>query len=365
MYPNYNYNCAWNSGTAVLAILGQISDGSSLGHKRIGIEIPAVYSSFIGKGKQFQPSPISNSSSSDTVVNFKKGRSVLMPVDPKVQKEGGVPSLSWLYAQIDGPVLTINRFAYGYPFPPLNYTIWHMDNYGPGLRKYSHLAHSNDKLYVIGSTVSTGGLAVTTLQGEIDDKAEAFQLYSFNGTVFRHVSPIPAGPIASVTTLYSSPCLAIVPPWDKSMSTTPRAESVPWAYLSPGFGFTGYSLDFASNITAQGNNTSGNGNTTSTTLNANYQNNKKLFQLNYNWNSNTNDERSYGREERYSTIGWVGGAFGLLIVVTAVAKLVQDLIAARRKITPRVDTSDAATSTAGPTGVTRTLYGEDASDALP
>ncbi|KAF9097618.1 hypothetical protein BGX23_008344 [Mortierella sp. AD031] len=163
MYPNYNYNCAWNSGTAVLAILGQISDGSSLGHKRIGIEIPAVYSSFIGKGKQFQPSPISNSSSSDTVVNFKKGRSVLMPVDPKVQKEGGVPSLSWLHTQIDGPVLTINRFAYGYPFPPLNYTIWHMDNYGPGLRKYSHLAHSNDKLYVIGSTVSTGGLAVTVL----------------------------------------------------------------------------------------------------------------------------------------------------------------------------------------------------------
>ncbi|KAK3844139.1 MAG: hypothetical protein J3R72DRAFT_505581 [Linnemannia gamsii] len=345
-----------------------------------------------------------------------------------ISEEYDMPT--WVFAQLSAHEshLTLAEF-YNEWFPETYNTLWNLNTYGSsslGPIKYEILAHSNDKFFVLGSAGSKGhlvGLVIpfslsiptpsqpnptlnsirvveSTLGQDCDlghewttsaahgnqifllchPKAqngskvvEAFQLYSFNGTTFRHVSSIATAVLTPAANHTIAPLLTIAP--DSSSIGT----SATWAYVSLDNGTRSYSLDLTMNATATTTNT------IQTDLGA-----SKPFIIDHDYEFNDWPSPTWtsspSSDDSYNISIWMSWIAAIIFICVLIVKLVRRYqLRTQRKLAlaqgalpicpnplllpthhrPRGSRVTAPGSEGGVAGVTRTQYGEDASDALP
>ncbi|KAF9134698.1 hypothetical protein BGW39_006121 [Mortierella sp. 14UC] len=421
-YHTQTYNCAWNSETSTFALLGMDLKHVMNYKKRFGIAMTTVFSERVKvPPTKDEPLPFYQFETdfykhSETIV---EGKSVVVPVEGVAKTGGAVERATseWVHVQLNeaSNELLLRTYRHDREFLEAPQVAWRMDKYGPtaegitspqsGTRSYRLVAHSNNKLFVIGSTNSTGGLVVTTLplapralaakpistaQPERYDtetvesdqgtdcnfdhywttasvynnrlyvlcypKAEngaytSFQLFTFNGTAFEKTCSLATALLAPQSTLEHGPHLVPIP----------AATPAPWAYLSSNFGRQGYKIDLMG-ITTRG----GLGgvvdidNSLSVPFTLNLESGHLSNDI-YN-----NSSGSAGR--RIPIAAWLGGFFGLVTIILFSVRLVhrqriRDKEARRRAAIANGMDPDMNPETVG--GVTRTTYGDDASDALP
>ncbi|KAG0076368.1 hypothetical protein BGZ90_008790 [Linnemannia elongata] len=326
MINDYTYNCAWNNDTATFALLGQTLETPWMKNttSRFGIEFSTAFS-------------------------------------------GGVDTYGPFVPGITGPK--------------------------PGTRNYRLLAHSNSKLYMVGSSVADGTLLVTTLplnpksfgtkpltiaqpdrymaptfESDLGKDCDLDHHWStasaYNSQLF--VLCYPKIEIASITT----PFLTLNSPKNHGPSIVPipfnpttDTKASTWFYLSVNFGRGGYLIDLTGVTTGGG---------IGGTIIIDGRSISQPFVL--------DSENSYLPNDVYkdgtSNVGrpqipiaaWVGGFFGLLLLILFAVWMVhrhrvRAKEARRREMIANGMDPDMNPETAG--GVTRTQYGDDASDALP
>ncbi|KAG0373504.1 hypothetical protein BGX24_011622 [Mortierella sp. AD032] len=375
-WAEYTYNCAWNPETSVMVLTGEISDenyhpGSNSTLNRFGIEVPAMITSLWITPRYFIHFDLS-SSLKNSWPSFRRNRGVLMPDMDRhdsllsnssrglISEEYDMPT--WVFAQLSAHEshLTLAEFYNGW-FPETYNTLWNLNTYGSsslGPIKYEILAHSNDKFFVLGSNGSK--------------EVEAFQLYSFNGTTFRHVSSIATAVLTPAANHTIAPLLTIAP--DSSSNGT----SAKWAYVSLDNGTRSYSLELTMNATA----------TTTNTIQADLGASKPfIIDHDYefsDWPSPTWTS-SPSSDVLYDISIWMRWIAAIIFICVMIVKLVRrHQLWMQRKLAlaqgalpirpnplllpthhrPRGSRVTAPGSEGG-AGVTRTQYGEDASDALP
>ncbi|KAG0277681.1 hypothetical protein BGZ95_005530 [Linnemannia exigua] len=295
--------------------------------------------------------------------------------------------------------------------------------------KYDILAHSNDKFFVLGSVGSGGhlvGLVIpfslstptptqpdptlrsikvvestlgqdcdlghelttsaahgdqifllcypkTQLQN-VSKEIEAFQLYSFNGATFQHVCSIATAALITAANHNIAPQLTIAP------DSSSKGIGAKWAYVSLDYGARSYSLDLTRNATTTATDT------IHTNLGA-----PKPFTLDHDnefddWPSPSWTSTPSSLKSKDAFSAWLSYIAGILFVCILIGKLVcYRRRRERRRLAieqaalpicpnplhlpthhrPRGSRVAAAASEGGVVGVTRTQYGEDASDTLP
>ncbi|KAF9911141.1 hypothetical protein EC991_004695 [Linnemannia zychae] len=418
-YHTQTYNCAWNSETATLALLGMDLKHVMTYKKRFGISMTTVLSEGVKvPPTKDEPLPYFSFETDyhklpETIV---EGKSVVVPVEGIAKNEIALnrETRGWVHVQMNetNNELVLRTYRHDQEFLEAPQVSWRMDMYRPSLvtgiqnatRTYHLVAHSSNRLFVIGSTNSTGGLVVTTLpltpktltakpisiaqpephatatvesdQGvdcnfdhywttatahnnrlyilcypkTEDGTKTAFLLYTFNGTAFEKTCSIPATLLASQSTLEHGPNLIPIP----------AAAPAAWAYLSSNFGRQGYKIDLMGITTLGG-------------LGGVAEIDNILsepFALDSSVNHLSNDiyNTPINTGRRIPIAAWVGGFVGLLALILLAAKLVhrqriRDKEARRRAAIENGMDPDMNPETTG--GVTRTAYGDDASDALP
>ncbi|KAF9543404.1 hypothetical protein EC957_000915 [Mortierella hygrophila] len=432
-FEDYTYNCAWNNDTGTFALLGQTLAKSSMTNttSRFGIEFSTAFSGgVVSPPTKRKPLPYLEFETDpyrpvDTIV---EGRSVLVPVEGvegAVVKGDGVGNGKawggggWVHAQynVTSRELLFKTFRYDQVFYEAPQVAWSMDAYAPfvsgiigrvpGTRDYRLIAHSNtnNKLYVIGSSVANGTLLVTTLplnpknlgqkpltvaqpepyQGPTIDsdlgkdcdlnhpwstasvhnsqlfvlcypKIEAeqnkdLQLFLFNGTIFQKIASIT---LTTVSTTDHGPHIVPIP-----FNPTKDTKAATWAYLSVNFGRRGYVIDLTGFTTGGGI-----GGTISTDGRVISQ----PFVLSPENPYLSNDIYKDGARPRIPIAAWVGGFLALLFIILFAVWVVyrhrvRTKEARRQEMIANGMDPDMNPETVG--GVTRTQHGDDASDALP
>ncbi|KAG0065022.1 hypothetical protein BGZ89_008660 [Linnemannia elongata] len=282
----------------------------------------------------------------------------------------------------------------------------------PGTRNYRLLAHSNSKLYMVGSSVADGTLLVTTLplnpktlgtkpltiaqpdrymaptfesdlgkDCDLDhhwstasaynsqlfvlcypkieaEKNTELQLFLFNGTIFQKIASITTPFLTLNSPKNHGPSIVPIP-----FNPTTDTKASTWFYLSVNFGRGGYLIDLTGVTTGGG---------IGGTIIIDGRSISQPFVL--------DSENSYLPNDVYkdgtSNVGrpqipiaaWIGGFFGLLLLILFAVWMVhrhrvRAKEARRREMIANGMDPDMNPETAG--GVTRTQYGDDASDALP
>ncbi|KAG0284364.1 hypothetical protein BGZ96_011270 [Linnemannia gamsii] len=349
----------------------------------------------------------------------------------KGDKESGKPwsGGQWIHAQfnVTNQELLLKTFQYNQVFYEAPQVAWKMDTYGPresagpipGTRNYRLLAHStsNNKLYMVGTQVSNGTLLVTTLPfnpksfgtrpltvaqperymavttesdlgsdcdldhpwstasaygtqlfvlcyPKIESKDNtALRLFSFNGAVFQKVASITTALLNPVSTTYHGPRIVPIP----FTSDNPATKTATWSYLSVNFGRRGYVVDLEG-LTIDG----GLGGTLTidgrTMTQTFVLDPKNPYLPNDVYGNGTGNISSGSSTRKVLLTAWLGGFFGLLVLVLFAAGMVHRRRtlakeARRRELIAAGIDPDMNPESAG--GVTRTQYGYDASDELP
>ncbi|KAF9911140.1 hypothetical protein EC991_004694 [Linnemannia zychae] len=209
---------------------------------------------------------------------------------------------------------------------------------------------------------------------DVSKQTDAFQLYSFNGTTFQHIGFIATSALTPVTDRDPAPQLTIAP------VSSSKDSGAKWAYISLNFGDRIYSLDITKSVADTAN-------VTQTYLSA-----PKPFTLDHDsefpgWVSPTTTHVPTTGNRSGISSPWIIWVASILLVCTVVVKLI---LSRRRKEKQRLALEQAhfpicpdprllpthhrprgsrsaanAGSEGGAVGVSRTQYGEDASDALP
>ncbi|KAH7053882.1 hypothetical protein BKA57DRAFT_533403 [Linnemannia elongata] len=367
MINDYTYNCAWNNDTATFALLGQTLETPWMKNttSRFGIEFSTAFSGGV--------------------------------VSPPTRKK----PLPYVEFVTDA----YRPDTYG-PFVP------GITGPKPGTRNYRLLAHSNSKLYMVGSSVADGTLLVTTLplnpktlgtkpltiaqpdrymaptfesdlgkDCDLDhhwstasaynsqlfvlcypkieaEKNTELQLFLFNGTIFQKIASITTPFLTLNSPKNHGPSIVPIP-----FNPTTDTKASTWFYLSVNFGRGGYLIDLTGVTTGGG---------IGGTIIIDGRSISQPFVL--------DSENSYLPNDVYkdgtSNVGrpqipiaaWIGGFFGLLLLILFAVWMVhrhrvRAKEARRREMIANGMDPDMNPETAG--GVTRTQYGDDASDALP
>ncbi|KAG0277680.1 hypothetical protein BGZ95_005529 [Linnemannia exigua] len=424
-YYTHTYNCAWNAERSTFALLGINLKRVMDARNRFGIALETVFS----QGAKVPPTkeqPLSFDSfetdyyrQNETIV---EGKSVVVPVEgvgnDRVQNAPTATG-AWVHVQMNetSNELLLKTFFHNHAFSEAPQVAWRMDKYGPGTgvsqngtRSYHLVAHSNKKLFVVGSNVAKGGLVVTilplspetltakpisiaqperydtvTIESEIgadcnfdhnwttasvyndqlfvlcypkvqDGANTAFQLFAFNGTAFEKTCSLTATLLAAQSSKNHGPRVVPIP------ASTPSS----WAYLSSNFGREGYKIDLLG-ITTPG----GLGgiiavdNALSTPFSLDIGSN---YLSNDIYNSPSGYYDPSGNEHRgVPMVVWLLGVLGLFFILAA-AKLVHRQRVRVKEARRREAIANGMDPNMNPEtvgGVIRTAYGDDASDALP
>ncbi|KAG0373505.1 hypothetical protein BGX24_011623 [Mortierella sp. AD032] len=433
-YSSHTYNCAWNVETSTFALKGMDLSNIDNHRSRFGIALATVYTRGM-EGPPTKGRPLSFSRfntdpyrHNETIV---PGKSVIVAVEGA----GAVPWATggdWVHIQLNGTSneLLLRTYRNAMPYPDVPLIAWRMNNYGPigegsgvpknGTRNYRLVAHSNDKLFVIGFKDTTGGLVVTTLplspqtltkkpisilqpalydattiesDQEVDCNFDhnrttasvynnqllvlcypknrensSLQLFTFNGKVFEKIGSYiePFQKVGSFiepkSTINHGPKLVPIPAQAPITAENPNpVESPsPWAYLSSSFGQEGYKVDLLGLSTPGGLGGI-------ITIDNKYS---KPFTLDFS-KYLSDDIYNSPRESEHRGVPliiWLLGLVGLGMIILVVAILVykrrvRQKEARRREAIENGMDPDMNPDTVG--GVTRTAFGDDASDALP
>ncbi|KAF9155597.1 hypothetical protein BG015_009255 [Linnemannia schmuckeri] len=391
IFEGYTYNCAWNNETATFALLGQTLTSASMKNttSRFGIEFSTAFSGgVVSPPTREHPLPYEQFETEayrpvDTIM---EGRSVIVPVEgveAAVVRGDNGSGKTWS----PGPV--------------------------PGTRNYRLLAHSNSKLYMVGTSVANGTLLVTTLplnpqalgtkpltvaqperymvvtipsdlgkDCDLDhpwstasaynsnlfvlcypkiesEQNTALQLFIFNGTIFQKIASISTLLLTPISTTNHGPRLVPIP-FNPTTATNSDTKASTWSYLSVNFGRRGYVIDLTGFTTEGG---------IGGTIAIDERTISQPFVLDPENPYLPNDVYKGGSgRPRIPISAWVGGFLGLLILILfAVWMMHKHRVRAkearrRERIANGMD-PDMNPETVG--GVTRTQYGDDASDALP
>lgn len=441
-HDDYTYNCAWNNDTATFALLGQTLAKASMMNttSRFGIEFSTAFSGgVVSPPTKRKPLPYLEFETDayrpvDTIM---EGRSVMVSVEgvegAAVRGEGvGSGKVwgggGWVHAQynVASRELFLKTFRYDQKFYEAPQVAWSMDTYGPivegtkgpmpGTRNYRLLAHSNAKLYMVGSSVTNGTLLVTTLplnpktlgtkpltvsqperfmvyhynsdlgkDCDLDhpwstasaynsqlfvlcypkveaEQNTALQLFFFNGTIFQKIASITTLLLTPMSTTDHGPRIVPIPFLPTSDAKTPT-----WSYLSVNFGRRGYLIDLTGATTegGVGGTITIDGRTSSQRFVLDPEN---PYLSNDIYKDGTSDIGTGNDRPRIPIAAWVGGCLGFLILILFAAWMVRRhriraKEARRREMIANGMDPDMNPESVG--GVTRTQYGDDASDALP
>lgn len=190
----------------------------------------------------------------------------------------------------------------------------------------------------------------------------ALQLFFFNGTIFQKIASITTLLLTPMSTTDHGPRIVPIPFLPTSDAKTPT-----WSYLSVNFGRRGYLIDLTGATTegGVGGTITIDGRTSSQRFVLDPEN---PYLSNDIYKDGTSDIGTGNDRPRIPIAAWVGGCLGFLILILFAAWMVRRhriraKEARRREMIANGMDPDMNPESVG--GVTRTQYGDDASDALP
>lgn len=190
----------------------------------------------------------------------------------------------------------------------------------------------------------------------------ALQLFFFNGTIFQKIASITTLLLTPMSTTDHGPRIVPIPFIPTADTKTPT-----WSYLSVNFGRRGYLIDLTGSTTdgGVGGTITIDGTTSSQPFVLDPEN---PYLSNDVYKDGTSDVGTGNNRPRIPIAAWVGGSLGLLILILFAVWIVHRYRvrakeARRREMIANGMDPDMNPETVG--GVTRTQYGDDASDALP